>query len=167
MKSWTQAELDDSISCPKQIVDPPRKEMRSERGHQRNDMTLSSLDGERRFSAFLRVNERFPENFSIGLVYHPRDEPGALTLLRRNGPHGEHVNEPEDPHPHFGYHVHRANAEAINAGLSPEKQAAPTDAYASFPEALQYFLKAVSITGAEAYFPASPQLPLFPGEEGE
>ena len=168
MKTWTQAELDELISCPKQMVDPPRKEMRSEHGHQRNDMTLGSLDGEWRFSVFMRVNERFPENFSVGLIYDPRDEPGDLTLLRCNGPHGEHDNSPmEDSHPHFGYHIHRARADVINAGLLPEKFAELTDAYASLPEALHHFLKLANIVGAEAYFPTVHQLPLIPPEENQ
>lgn len=168
MKTWAQAELDELISCPKQVVDPPRKELRSERGYLRNDMTLGSRDGEWRFSVFMRVNERFPENFSVGLIYNPRDEPGDLTLLRCNGPHGEHDNSPiEDPQPHFGYHIHRARADVINAGLLPQKFAELTDAYASFPEALHHFLRLANIVGAEAYFPTSHQLPLVPPEEGQ
>ena len=168
MKTWTQAELDELISCSKKVEDPPRKEMRSERGHQRNDMTLSSLDGKWRFSVFMRVNEEFPENFSVGLIHDPRDEPGELTLLRCNGPHGEHDNSPiEDPQPHFGYHIHRARADVINAGLSPDKLASLTDAYASFNEALHHFLRLAHIVGAEAYFPPGNQLPLFRPEEGQ
>lgn len=168
MKTWTQSELDELISCPKQVVDPPRKEMRSERGHQRNDMTLGSLHGERRFSVFMRINEQFSENFSVGLIYDPRDEPGDLMLLRCNGPHGEHDNSPmEDPQPHFGYHIHRARADVINAGLLPQKFAESTDAYASFPEALRHFLRLANIIGAETCFPTVYQQSLFPPEEDQ
>ena len=132
------------------------------------DMTLASLDGERRFSVFMRVNGRFPENFSVGLVYDPRDEPGNLTLLRCNGPHGEHDNSPiEDMHPHFGYHIHRARADVMNDGLLPEKFAELTDAYASFPEALHHFLKLANLVGAEAYFSTAYQLPLISSEEDQ
>jgi hypothetical protein len=167
MKTWTQSELDELISCSKQVVDPPRKGMRAERGHQRNDLTLDSLDGVQRFSVFMRINERFPENFSIGLIYNPRDEPGDLALLRCNGMHGEYDNSPmEDPQPHFGYHIHRAKADVINAGLPPLKFAELTDVYASFPEALQHFLKLANIVNAEAYFSTGNQLPLFTPEEG-
>jgi len=166
VKTWTQAELDELISCPKQVVDPPRKEMRSEHGHQRNDMTLSSLDGERHFSVFMRVNKRFPENFSVGLIYNPRYERGDLTLLRCNGRHGEHDNSPiDDPQPHFGYHIHRARAGVINAGLPPEKFAELTDTYASFAEPLRHFLQLANIVNAEAYFPTVYQLPLILPEE--
>ena len=154
MKIWTQAELDELIFCPKQMVDAPRKEMRSERGHLRNDMTLCSRDGEWRFSVFMRINERFPENFFIGLIYDPKDEPGDIVLLRCNGKHGEYDNSPvDDPQPHFGYHIHRARADVINAGLLPQKFAELTDAYASFQEALHHFLKLVNVIDAEIYFP--------------
>ena len=168
MKTWTQAELDELIACPKQVVDPPRKTMRSERGHQRNDATLSSLDGERRFSVFMRINEDFPENFTVGLVYHPSDEPGELHLLRCNGPHGAYANASlEDPPPHFNFHIHRAQADLINAGLQSLKFAASTDAYASFREALQHFLKVVNIVDSEVHFPMVSQLPLFPDDGGQ
>ena len=166
MKTWIQTELDELISCPKQVVDPPRKEMRSERGHQRNDMTACSQEGKRRFSVFMRVNERFPENFSIGLIYDIKEEPGDIALLRCNGKHGEHDNTPlDDQLPHFGYHIHRARADVINAGLAPEKFAELTGAYASFPEALHHFLRLANIVGAQAYFPTSEQLSLFPPKE--
>ena len=168
MRMWTQAELDELISSPKQVMDPPRTRMLSERGHQRNDMTMRSLDGERRFSVFMRVNEWFPENFSIGLIYDPRDEPGDLPLLRCNGPHGEHDNSPMvDPHPHDSYHIHWARADAINAGLSPIGYAELTDAYASYREALHHFLRLANVVGTEAYFPALDQLPLNLPEEGQ
>ena len=67
MKTYTQTEIDELIHCPKVIMDPPRKEMRLDRGSRRNDMGLASENGKRRFSVFMRVNEAFRENFSIGL----------------------------------------------------------------------------------------------------
>ncbi len=77
------------------------------------------------FRAFLRRNEDFPENFSIGLVFLPGDGSGELTLLRCNGPHGT-TNESFDPdHPHVDYHVHRAGAALLEAGLRPEKHSSP------------------------------------------
>ena len=89
MKQYTQNELDDLISCEKEIYDPPKQDMREERGSRRNNMGLRSLDGSREFSVFMRINEDFPENFSIGLEYHPQEERGSICLLRCNGPHGD------------------------------------------------------------------------------
>ena len=100
MKNYSQGEIDGLITCKKRITDPPRKEMKADRGSLRNDMQLESLDGKMEFAVFMRINERFPENFSIGLNFIPRDEPGSFCLLRYNGPHGEHVNTPiEEDHP--------------------------------------------------------------------
>ena len=166
MRTWTQAELDELISCPKQVKDAPRKDMLLDGAHQRNDMTLTSVDGEHRFLVFMRVNDRFQENFSVGLDYDPRDEPGNIPLLRCNGPHGEHDASPiDDPHPHCGNHIHRARADLLNAGSVDLKSAELTGAYASFPEALRHFLELVNLLDRETYFPAAVQLPLLPPEE--
>lgn len=153
MKKYSQEEIEELIACPKKIAEPPRKEMKAERGSLRNDMELESLDGTMGFSVFMRINEGFPENFSIGLNFVPRDEPGSFCLLRYNGPHGEHVNMPlEDEHPHFGYHIHKAKAEFIDEGMLPEKYAEITKTYASYEEALYHFLKTTNIQDVEQYF---------------
>jgi len=112
MKTFTEEALAELISCPKQVVDPPRREMRLDGKMKRNEMTLKSLDGKHQFHVFLRQNEDFPENFSIGLVYVPGEEPGEFILVRYNGQHGgtrafEH---------HAVFHIHSMSAEDINAG---------------------------------------------------
>lgn len=125
-------------------------------------MTLESFDKQAEFTVFMRINEQFPENFSVGLNYHPKDEPRTIPLLRCNGPHGEHVNNPLDPQPHFGCHIHRATADALNTSLSPEVVAELTRRYASYEEALSFFMNHVNITNAGEYFDLHPELPLFP-----
>jgi hypothetical protein len=50
------------------------------------------------------------------------------------------------------FHVHRATEEAILAGLRPEKFAEKTQ-YASYREALQYFIRLVGIVDASLHFP--------------
>ena len=64
----TQKEIDDLIACPKVISDAPKRDMKRDRGHLRNDMRLKSADDKFEFSVFMRRNEDLPENFSIGLV---------------------------------------------------------------------------------------------------
>jgi hypothetical protein len=151
-RPYTQKEIDDLIACPKVVSDPPKKEMKPDRGHFRNDMRLESTDGESEFRAFLRRNEDFPESFSIGIVYLPRDGTSEVTLLRCNGPHGEY-NESFDPsHPHYDFHVHRANAEMIESGQRPEKIAVASKDFASFEEAVHFFLKTTNIADATAHF---------------
>ena len=134
---YTQEEIDALITIPKLIVEPPKKEFRSDRGHKRNGMRLQSLDGKAEFTVFMRINEDFPENFSIGLEHSPRDERGTILLLRCNGPHGEFIGSPGRPHPHFLHHVHRADAANLDGGLRGETNPQATDAYATYEEALR------------------------------
>lgn len=153
MKKYSQKEIEEFVSCHKRITTPPRKELKSERGSLRNDMDLESMDGNVGFSVFMRINERFPENFSIGLNVIPKDEPGSFCVLRYNGPHGEHVNSGfEEEHPHYGYHIHKANTDLMDAGILPERYAEITEAYASYEEALVVFLKITNIQNADEYF---------------
>ena len=120
-------------------------------------MTLLSEDGSRNFSAFMRKNEDLPENFSIGLNYYPNDLRGEITLLRCNGPHGLYnENFAFDPaHPHWDYHIHKASEQAMDAGFRADKYAVKTGAYASYEEALPYFLKRINVNRADVdrYFP--------------
>ena len=157
MKSYSQEEIDELISCPKVITDPPKREMRLERGSRRNNMRLLSKSDDREFTVFMRINEDFQENFSIGLEYSPKDERGSFCLLRCNGPHGEFVESPTSSH--FLYHIHSAKPENIEAGLRAERGGEATDAYASYTQALLYFLKRINVLNVEDFFPGLSQLP--------
>lgn len=161
MTEHTQERLDELIACPKTIVDPPRREMREERGSRRNEMRLVSADGKDEFVAYMRINVKFEENFSIGLDYCPKDVTGRFCLLRCNGPHGEWTNDLIEPHPHFGYHVHRANADNMERGMKSEAGAEVTKEYASYPEALKFFLKICNVADAQRHFPGVDQMNLF------
>ncbi|MFH1096966.1 MAG: hypothetical protein V1749_05665 [Candidatus Desantisbacteria bacterium] len=156
------------IICPKQITESPHKEMRLEKGSFRNDFELESIIDKTRYSAFMRKNESFHENFSIGLIVYPKDELGSLVLLRYNGPHGEHVNDLSDLHPHFGFHIHEARAENIEKGVSSEKYAELTESYGSYEEALTHFLKRINVKNASKYFAKQPSTiwELFPRTGG-
>jgi hypothetical protein len=115
-------------------------------------MRLKSVEANLDFRCFMRRSEDLPENFSIGLAFLPKDGTGELALLRCNGPHGGY-NEAFDPdHPHFDFHVHRATPEMIEAGFRPEKRATINKEFASYEEALQYFLRVINITDARNYF---------------
>ena len=52
------------------ITEPPKKDFKEEHQHLRNDFQLTSSDGVRRYSVFMRKHIKFMENFSIGLVFH-------------------------------------------------------------------------------------------------
>jgi hypothetical protein len=160
MRGLTDSQLDILVRCPKVINDPPRREMRVERGTLRNDMRLVSEDGEHEFSAFMRVNEDFPENFSIGLSYVPKDGTGAVCLLRCNGPHGNFVGEGSNTQSHFLYHIHVATEANLDAGLRGHRGARRTDSYASFRGALLFFLEHTGVREAANFFPGLLQLEL-------
>lgn len=144
----TDNEIEELIHCPKNIVDPPRKEMQLVTGHWRNDMRLESIDREHDFSVFIRKDEDFEENFSIGLVYCPRGVRGDIHLFRCNGPHGPHILFDH----HDRYHIHMADPKNLSSGLKAERTAHITREYASFQDALGYFLKTCNIVGANEYF---------------
>lgn len=144
---YTDAEIEHLISCKKRIVQPPKKKMRVENGHERNDMKLVSDEG-RNFTVFMRASNYFPENFTIGLKINEPD--GTSTILMRcNGDHGEHANHVKDMRKFSGYHIHLATQEALANGKCAENFAVPTDSYASYTEAFAYFIKAVNIVEPE------------------
>lgn len=153
--TYSQNDLDSLISCAKTIQEPPKRERRLVGADWRNDMRLVSAEHAGDFAVFLRQSEDFPENFSIGLVYDAKDGTGEITLLRCNGQHGVFSGTFDPAHPHWGYHIHRASADMLNAGLKAEKRADSTDKYASYEEAVQYFVKLINLDPAEAskYFP--------------
>ncbi|OIO97704.1 MAG: hypothetical protein AUJ92_03055 [Armatimonadetes bacterium CG2_30_59_28] len=66
--NYTEEDLEQLISCPKRISQAPRREMRT--------------DGKHGFRAFMRHSLEFAEDFSLGLVYVPKDEPGSFCLMR-------------------------------------------------------------------------------------
>ncbi len=153
---YTDELLNTLIECPKKITKPPSKNFKSQRGHLRIDFESQSLDGLYNFVCFFRVNEKFMENFSIGLDFIPNDEPGSIVLIRCNGEHGPHRI-----HDHHSFcHLHRATADTIEKGLKPESSIVVTDEYASYQEAIQYFLKITNIKESDQYFPST-QLDLF------
>lgn len=148
------------ISEPKVIVSKPKKELKSEHYHMRDDFELTSLDGARKYKVFIRKNADFQENFSIGLRYFPADS-SSCTLFRCNGNHGEIVVNPLLPNEnHFGYHTHQLTGKDFEEGL-PEPKLISSAPYASYEQALVYFCRLVNITDAEQYFGSQLQTSLF------
>ncbi len=109
----------------------------------------------------MRQNLDFHENFSIGLIYHALDG-RKIHLLRMNGNHGETVENPLRPSPHFGYHIHKITPEEIADGAYYEpKFSQLTNKYESFDQAIYYFLKYVNIVDYSSYFKNTDQLSIF------
>jgi hypothetical protein len=126
--------------------------MTLERRSYRNDMVVTSTDGQRRFHVFIRQSEDFPENFSIGLEHIPEDGSGSIILLRCNGPHAAHISLVDLPAHHYVHHVHTATPEAIEVGFRSERDAQITSEYGTFQDALAYFVRRCNISGADSYF---------------
>lgn len=149
--TYTDDLINSLITCAKQITKPPSKSLKSDRGHLRNDFEVESDNGEHRFRCFVRVNEKFQENFSVGLDYLPKDEPGSVMLVRCNGPHGPHK-----VHDHHTFcHIHKATADTIRKGLRPESNIEVTEGYSSYQDAVQFFLKMTNIRDEGKYFPTT------------
>lgn len=161
MRTFTDAELAALIACSKQVLNPPRREMRLEGKMKRNDMTLQSAEGKHSFRVFLRQSDEFPENFSIGLMYAPGEEPGSFQLIRYNGQHGG-----ERVHPHHAvFHIHRSKADDINAGILEPRHIEQSTAYASFRQALAHFCAIIRLEKPDDYFPGLSQTLMFPEDE--
>jgi hypothetical protein len=154
MSVYSKEEIEKLLSCAKIIKTPPKAQMVLEKGSYRNDMGLISTDDKLEFDVFMRKNMDFPENFSIGIEYKPRGEK-SFCLLRCNGPHGKFKGEPEETESvHFHYHFHKAKPENLERGIRAEQNGEITKGYASFEDALPYFLKTINVEGYESHFPA-------------
>jgi hypothetical protein len=157
--TYTDEDLAQLITCQKRITQPPRKDMRSEGQMLRNEMELVSLDGEHSFHVFMRQSRTFSENFSLGIVYLPKDEPRSFCIFRCNGRHGGTKIHPY----HSRCHIHLSKAEDVNAGLRVERHIEPIGDYAAFLDALNFFLDKINVTAADLsqYFPNTIQTELF------
>jgi hypothetical protein len=145
LMTFTNELIDELITCPKKVVDAP-KSTGIAFGSKKIKFTLASLDGQHSYIGFISENATFQENFSIGLVYNPKEAKGHVVLVRVNGPHGPNEKAPH----HDGPHVHKATAEAIEAGLKPEKGALITDVpYATIKDAIQYYVRLINIVPAD------------------
>lgn len=147
---FTDEFIAELISCHKYISEAP-KSMNAVRGSDKIKFAMSSINGEHNFTGFISKNQTFQENFSIGLVYCPKDEKDKIVILRANGPHGLNENAPH----HDGPHVHISTAERINSGLKPEGQIETDVPYATIVDALQYYIGRINLDRADCtkYFP--------------
>ncbi len=159
MSLYTDDEIARLICCKKSIKDAPRREMKEENRHRRNDMSLTFPEDET-FDVFIRQSSEFDEDFSIGLVYCAPDGK-RITLVRFNGPH-EQCPTPFFANPHFRCHIHRATADNLNNGRLEKHPAAVTETSASLLEAIGEFMATIQVEGWQKHFPNAVPLPLFP-----
>lgn len=170
MALFHQSEIDQLISCPKEILEAPAKELRLVGAYWRNGGKLVASDGTRgTFSVFMRRNEDFPENFSIGLIYNANDGRGEITLFRCNGKHGVFNGGGQADHPHWDFHIYRATEMALEAGFVAEKYAEKTNRFASYEQAIGVFLQDVELTSRDRskFYSAAIQVDMFDGGSNE
>jgi hypothetical protein len=159
---FTDELINELIDSPKKIIDSP-KEIKGWGSYSKKIFILESVNGQYTFGGFICYNSLFHENFSIGLVYHPKDEKGRICLLRCNGPHGEHKDAPH----HLFTHIHTVTADDINNGIKKERHIVRAE-YSTLEDAIQYYVKRVNIVSADRqkYFPPpSPQIAMLFNDE--
>lgn len=149
-------QIQEMIATPKRITkkDPATK-YKIDNIQRRCDLELeSSQSGSNKFTAFIRQNNFFIENFSIGLRFLT-DDPnlGSITLIRYNGPHGDSAIHPDG---HYAKpHIHRITAEEISSGSRQpkEKHREITNLYNTLEQALRVFFDDIAVENYTSYFP--------------
>ena len=141
-------EINELITCPKIIINPPKKNFKIINGSEQNSMTLVCKDDKNLiFAVRLRKHIKFFENFSIMLDLYVPTLDKEIKLIRFNGNHGgEHTNKViNNLSFDSGFHIHKTTEEALNAGIRPEHYAELTNKYTTFEEALIAFWKDVNL----------------------
>ena len=149
---FTEDELQQLLTCPKKVINPPLKKHRvTDRGYCENSFTVKAEGTGIEYLVFIKQNSRFPENFSVGLLFNPPDQKGLITLVRCNGKHGGTISTPH--HAHF--HIHKATAEALNKGMLESGEIEITDQYADLDNAIQCFVKMINLDAEDRskFFP--------------
>ena len=151
----TNQDIQKLIQAPKKIDKrTPQKGYKQENNHKRCDLDLiGNTDQNMKFYIFIRQNQLFLENFSIGLSYQNTNIKQTITLVRYNGPHGK-IKTKETDH-HLEPHIHYITPEEINSNVfnPKEKIIKKTDKYIFFEEALRSFFQDITVKNWENYFP--------------
>ena len=162
---FTDHLIEELISCPKKITSLP-KQVKSNRGSTKLQFEMQSLDNEHDFEGFIVKNDVFQENFSIGLFYNLKAEKGGIRLLRCNGAHGGNKSVTH----HFVNHIHTVKAEDLNNGVFAERHVIITEKYATYEDALQFFVKRINLKADDRikhFPPPSGQIQLNFADGGE
>ena len=164
----TNEDIQHLIKTPKRIHKKnPQKGYKAEKGHRRCDLILyyphlqiqDSTTGKshtglkQEFKIFIRQNQTFIENFSIGLCYHVSSLKNSVRLIRYNGPHGQTRRNTADHHSY--HHIHRISQKEIQSGSLnlKEKNIEITNKYSAYEEGLRSFLIDVNVINWKDWFP--------------
>ena len=181
----TNKEIKELVECSKKIEEKnPREGYKANGAYKRCDLTLSSAenmpdktkdsvsqkieDSKKsddsnilEFHVFIRQNQNYMENFSIGLIYKFSGFKNGLNFVRYNGPHD---SDSKIPH-HLYPHIHQMTEEDIQSGsLNPKPtKVKKTNKYNSLEEGLVVFFKDIKVINWREYFPELEQGDLFNG----
>jgi len=155
---FTNELIAELISCPKRLTEAP-KVVAPRKSSSKTEFRMESQDGKYSFGGYITQNSSFQENFSIGLIFYPREEKGRFCLLRCNGLHGEHISAP-----HHSYcHQHTVDADDLNNGIKVERYISRVG-YATVEDAIQYYIRHINlrVEDRQKYFPPPGSQPEFP-----
>ena len=152
----TDDEIQALIVCPKTIICAEPSNGYSSRNRnleKKLQLGAGNKPHHKKFSVFIRQNEKFTENFSIGLQYKTEDKYlSEINLIRYNGPHDvERIDRSDDKHYSLP-HIHRITAELLQGGINQPQERTITDLYSTFDEALWEFAKYCNIANWQVYF---------------
>ena len=136
------------IGIPKVITEPPKKNDVIQHQSRQNKLLVKSFDEQYLFEVYWRQHIVFFENFSVGIRWLPRDGTPPLTLMRCNGPHGEHRLHEH----HVSSHVHFLDWDDADEGITIPKNVGLTSDYSTLEEALIYSLRSWNVQNFEPHF---------------
>lgn len=113
--------------------------LRTKRGHKEYECDVEGSKGNS-FLLKFRQNEINALDFSVILLYIPKDTNQHFRLRRYNGKSHEHTNKIEG-NKFYSFHVHTGTERYQQMGFDEDAYAEPTDRYASFSGANECMLK--------------------------
>jgi len=123
---------------------PSRIKLRSKRGHKEYEQDVTGSDGNK-FLLKFRQNEKNALDFSVILLFLPKESTKHFRLRRYNGKSHEHTNKIEG-NTFYGFHIHMATERYQQLGLDEDAYAEKTDRYADFNSAIECLLKDCGFT---------------------
>ena len=129
-----RALLEERKSLSKDYIKHMRPVKKASMQYSQSELTVTGELGSE-FKVIVRKNLIDPLDFSVILVYLPREEGKGFILRRYNGKHF-HKNHLEGNELH-DFHVHMATERYQQAGLKAEGYAEVSDGYASVQQATE------------------------------
>jgi hypothetical protein len=129
-----KALLDETKTLPHDYVKHMKPVKKANMQYSQSELLVTGELGSE-FKMVIRKNLMDPLDFSVILVYLPKEEGKGFILRRYNGKHF-HKNHLEGNELH-GFHVHVATERYQQAGLKAEGYAEVSDGYASVPQATE------------------------------